>query len=488
MRKSIKVFIAIFIVLFGVFQLSSIAFAKVDIPSATSDFYVNDFANVFSTDEKARLMDKAVTLSDENNGIQVVVTTIESLEGNTIESYAVEMYNQYGIGKDDMGLLILLSTGDRQIRVEVGRAMEAYINDSKAGRFIDEYAIPSLKEDKFNEGLINLQEALIDEIVTEVSTESAEIKVENNVDIFPLLSILILIFIAIVIIVLVYKIITKIIEKQKTIDELREQLEISEQNAIEIKKKAIGEIENLQKCKNLLTSNYEELENKYKKLEDRYNRVQILYPSADKEVTNMIKEEIRQRNIKIAGKVDAIIQEVIDLPASKDIMPKLEEAKSCYLQLTTEQRAYVKSDIDKFEQLYSESLKLKQEYDEMMKIKRKKKMASEAVAAVTAIISCISIGRAKDYRKLKKAKSIYDNLDSETCSYFDKSTAKKLNRLYKEAKRDKEEEEEEERRRRYMQSSMHFDSGSSSHSDSGSSSHYGGFGGHSGGGGTSRGF
>ena len=156
MRKSIKGFIAMFILVLGIFQLSTVVFAKPNIPSATSDFYVNDFANVFSTDEKVRLIDNAVTLSDEHEGIQVVVSTVESLDGNTIENYALEMYNQYGIGKDDMGLLILLSTGDRQIRIEVGKAMEPYINDTKPGSFKDKYSIPSLKENKFNEGLINL--------------------------------------------------------------------------------------------------------------------------------------------------------------------------------------------------------------------------------------------------------------------------------------------------------------------------------------------
>ena len=125
----------------------------------------------------------------------------------------------------------------------------------------------------------------------------------------------------------------------------------------------------------------------------------------------------------------------------------------------------------------------------MMEEERKKKLASVAVASITAIISSISIGKAKHLKKLKEAKSIYDNLDSESRSYFDKSVADKLDKLYKEAKRDKEEEEkaerrrkrrEEEERRRRMQSS--------SHSSFGSSSHYGGFGGHSGGGGASRGF
>ena len=107
MRKSIKIFIAVFVL--AIILLTPVVNAKVYIPEATSDFYVNDFANVFSSSEKAQLMEKAVTLSDEHNGIQVVVTTVKSLDGNSIEDYSYEMYNQYGIGKDDMGLLILLA-------------------------------------------------------------------------------------------------------------------------------------------------------------------------------------------------------------------------------------------------------------------------------------------------------------------------------------------------------------------------------------------
>lgn len=504
MRKSIKSFIAVFILVLGVFQLSTVAFSKTNIPSATSDFYVNDFANVFSTDEKTRLMDNAITLSDEHDGIQVVVTTVESLDGNTIENYALEMYNLYGIGKDDMGLLILLSTGDRQIRIEVGKAMESYINDSKAGRFIDKYAIPSLKENKFDEGLINLQEALINQIVTDIENENTEnvqsSDSKTNLDFLSILGTLLVICIVVVIIVLIVILVRKVIaksrEKQQTIDTLTKQLETSKQNAIEIRNTSTKEInklqrkiDNLSEDKNRLICNYQSLEDKYKTLEDRYERVKILYPTADKDVTDMIEEEIHQRDIALAKEVDLVIQKVIDLSASKDIVSELDNAKACYSRLNQKQQSYVRSDINRLEQLYNESFRLKQEYDRMIEEERRKKLASVAIASITAIISCISIGKAKHLKKLKKAKSIYDNLDSGSRSYFDKSVADKLDKLYREAKRDKEEEEEaecrrkrreEEERRRRMQSS--------SHSSFGSSSHYGGFGGHSGGGGASRGF
>lgn len=504
MRKSIKGFIAMFILVLGIFQLSTVVFAKPNIPSATSDFYVNDFANVFSTDEKVRLIDNAVTLSDEHDGIQVVVSTVESLDGNTIENYALEMYNQYGIGKDDMGLLILLSTGDRQIRIEVGKAMESYINDSKAGRFIDKYAIPSLKENKFNEGLINLQEALISQIVTDIENVNTEnlpsSDSKTNLDFLSILGSLLVICIIVVIIVfiviLVRKIITKSKEKQQTIDTLKEQLERSKQNAIEIRNAASNEINMLQQKvdtlleeKNRLTSHYQILDDKFKTLADRYERVQLLYPTADKDVTDMIEEEIRQRDISLAKEVDLVIQKVIGLSASKDIVSKLAEAKACYSRLNQKQQSYVTSDINRLEQLYNESFHLKQEYDRMMEEERNKKLASVAVASITSIISCISIGKAKHLKKLKEAKSIYDNLDSGSRFYFDKSVADKLDKLYTDAKRDKEAEEEAERRRkRREEEERRRRIQSSSHSSSGSSSHYGGFGGHSGGGGASRGF
>lgn len=481
MRKSIKSFIALLVIIFGVLQMSTLAFAAPNIPTATSDFYVNDFAGVFSPDEKSRLMDNAITLSDEHDGIQVVVSTVTSLDGNTIESYALEMYNQYGIGKNDMGILILLSTGDRKIRIEVGKAMEAYINDGKAGAFIDDYAIPSLKENKFDEGLINLQEALIAEIVNITDAENSQSalastqKTHFNFLNFLGIFILICISVAIVsfIIIAFCKLIAKSQEKQNTIEDLSRKLELSKQNQTLLERK----ISDLKADKSQLSSDYQNLQNKYKILEDRYNRVQILYPNADTDVSKMIEDEIRQKDIDTARQIDSCIQSVLVLSASKDIFPEVKNALVRYQALTDAQKSYVKSDIDKLNQLYNESLELKQVYDKMLEEEKNKKLAVAAASSIAAIISCISIGKAQDFRKLKEAKSVYDNLSPNARPYFDKSIVTKLDKLLNEAKRDKEEEDE---RRRRMQSS--------SSSSLGGSSHFGGFGGHSGGGGASRGF
>ncbi len=61
----------------------------------TSEFYVNDFAQVFTPEQKQEMLEKAKNLDTSHNGIQVVVTTVNSLEDHEIENYAYAMYNQY---------------------------------------------------------------------------------------------------------------------------------------------------------------------------------------------------------------------------------------------------------------------------------------------------------------------------------------------------------------------------------------------------------
>ena len=474
MRKSLKNFGVTFLALFlMLFQLSTIVFAKTNIPQATDEFYVNDFANVLSDEEEKRILDKAVTLAEESDGIQVVLSTVESLDGNSIENYALEMYNQYKIGKDDMGLLILLSTGDRQIRIEVGKAMEAYINDSKAGRLMDEYAIPYLKDDKFNEGLINLQESLISEVTKSVAADSETSQVvlttSDNKEMPLKYMFYIFLFLDIIMFISIIYHRTKI-KKQNIVEKELANSEESLKKEVSELKVSIGRLKN--EKENLLKK-FEFLQGSYNTLKDRYKRAQVFYPDLDKKVSDMIQEELRKKNMAIAEEVDKTIEKVINLQPNKDIVPKLKNAIACYSSLSKEQKAFIKSDISKLEKLYNESVTLK-----------RKKAASDALSAITGIIAGITVGKARHLSRLKEAKSIYENLDTDSREYFDKSVLDRLNSLYRSAKRDKEEEEEEERRREEEERLIRMSSSSSFGNDS----HFGGFGGSSGGGGASRGF
>ncbi len=131
------------------------------IPQHTGQ-YANDFADVLSP-QTEEYINKVSADYDKENGMQLVVATVKSLEGDYIESYANEMFRQWGIGSEDSdnGLLILLATEDRQIRVEVGYGLEGVLNDAKVGRIIDETAYDDFKLNDFDSGILNLYKGIV---------------------------------------------------------------------------------------------------------------------------------------------------------------------------------------------------------------------------------------------------------------------------------------------------------------------------------------
>ncbi len=134
------------------------------IPEHTGS-YANDFAGVLSPGTESYINSKSAEY-DKGNGTQIVVAVVESLEGMDIEMYAYNMFSSWGIGseKEDNGVLIVLSTGDRQVRVEVGYGLEGILNDAKVGRIIDAEAMESLRANNFDEGILNLYKGILEAI------------------------------------------------------------------------------------------------------------------------------------------------------------------------------------------------------------------------------------------------------------------------------------------------------------------------------------
>ena len=91
-----------------------------------------------------------------------------NLEGMSLEDYATKLFRNFGIGDKEKnnGLLLLLALEERQFRVEVGYGLEGILPDGKTGRFQDEYIIPYLKDNKWDEGIKNGYDAFYKEIVT----------------------------------------------------------------------------------------------------------------------------------------------------------------------------------------------------------------------------------------------------------------------------------------------------------------------------------
>ena len=100
---------------------------------------------------------------ERTNGAEMAVVVIKSLDGLSVEEAAVKLFELWGIGKKskDNGLLLLWSTGDRRVRVEVGYGLEGALPDGKVGAILDTYVIPKFKAGEFDEGVIAGVDALV---------------------------------------------------------------------------------------------------------------------------------------------------------------------------------------------------------------------------------------------------------------------------------------------------------------------------------------
>ena len=95
--------------------------------------YVNDFAEILSTETRASL-EELLSSTDASTSAQVAVVTIKSLDGDTIENYAEKLFQEWGIGQKgkDNGVLLLVAVDDRKVRIEVGYGLEGALTDAES--------------------------------------------------------------------------------------------------------------------------------------------------------------------------------------------------------------------------------------------------------------------------------------------------------------------------------------------------------------------
>lgn len=148
------------------------AAAKPSYPTPTNEFFVNDFADCITEQDETEIALGAENLYNACKA-QVVVVTVNSLDGEAIEDYSIGLAREWGIGdKDkDNGILLLLSVGDREVRIEVGSGLEGALPDSKTGRILDTYGMEHFSNNNFSAGLTAVQDSLVNEVFIEYGLE-----------------------------------------------------------------------------------------------------------------------------------------------------------------------------------------------------------------------------------------------------------------------------------------------------------------------------
>ena len=94
---------------------------------------------------------------------QVVVVTVPSLQGQSIEQYGVELGRAWGIGQkgEDNGALLIVARDDRKIRIEVGYGLEGRLTDAQSSTIINGIMTPAFREGQFEQGIVQGAAAMI---------------------------------------------------------------------------------------------------------------------------------------------------------------------------------------------------------------------------------------------------------------------------------------------------------------------------------------
>ena len=104
-----------------------------DIPYLTGR--VTDNAEILSETTRQSLTED-LKEHEERTSNQIAILTVPTINGESIEEYAVEVFEAWKLGQKDKdnGILIVVVPNDRRMRIEVGYGLEATLTDAMAGQ------------------------------------------------------------------------------------------------------------------------------------------------------------------------------------------------------------------------------------------------------------------------------------------------------------------------------------------------------------------
>lgn len=129
-------------------------------PSATPAGHIADMAGLFSPAEKAELLRKLGSLQ-ARTGKLVVVATVKSLNGRDLDDAVNDLGNR--LGAHD-GVLLFISTGDREVRLAIGEPARALLTDAEAKRIVSQSMYPDLHANRFAAGMLKGVDRIIGEL------------------------------------------------------------------------------------------------------------------------------------------------------------------------------------------------------------------------------------------------------------------------------------------------------------------------------------
>lgn len=126
--------------------------AETAVPALTAP--VVDSANIIE-DSVENQLDSYLKAVNDQTGVQIAVLTVQSLGGESIESYSMRAAEAYRLGQKDKdnGALLTVAVDDHKLRIEVGYGLEGMLTDTKCGLIIRNKITPFFKDGDYSSGI-----------------------------------------------------------------------------------------------------------------------------------------------------------------------------------------------------------------------------------------------------------------------------------------------------------------------------------------------
>ncbi len=145
-----KVFkgISLFLLLFGL----SVSLFALDVPVLRSR--VTDMAGVLSPSERQHIEERLYLFETQTSN-QLAVLIIPTLEGEVLEDYSVRVVDKWKLGDKtkENGILLLIVSNDRKMRIEVGYGLEGALTDLIASQIIRNDIAPYFRQGNYYAGI-----------------------------------------------------------------------------------------------------------------------------------------------------------------------------------------------------------------------------------------------------------------------------------------------------------------------------------------------
>ena len=166
--RSIGPILVLFLIVFS----GAVNAAALEVPRLKG--HVNDYAAMLSTASQ-RQLEAVLTDFEQKESTQIVVLTIPSLQGDSLEDFSIRVAEAWKIGQRqlDNGAILLIAKNDRKIRIDVGYGLEGRLTDLLAGRINRSVIAPRFKSGQFDQGITEGVAAMIDAVRGEYSATDA---------------------------------------------------------------------------------------------------------------------------------------------------------------------------------------------------------------------------------------------------------------------------------------------------------------------------